>query len=1024
MSKHNVFTNDFYIISKDFRILEFNESVAKMYPGIKKGDLCYKRTMNRDIPCASCPIIGNSNKDDIVFYDPNYKSWMESIFSKLDNERYAVATRKVDTTIIKEYNQFKHSVNVTPLGSHAKLEAEQALLLNRLIESSRQIMSSERRLKQEQMYSNTIIAQLQKLLKAAIWIIKFDADGNSVDVYRSMEYLEILGYKDKAEFPDTVEAFESHVHPNDKEKVHTKFMELITSKDLDFTYDVTVRIRDANDNYRWIHSVAMLAKSDENYPNICIGMDADVTDEYEQDKLTGGKNRVGFLRLADHFLATQNNNNYALLYFNLKKFKAFNEFSGSDNGDLLLKGYYDFLQQSDLDIVCMGRRGDHYFCIVKKDPDLFHKIEKLCYFTFKNNDRTVSIYVRCGICLIDGAIKNSVSLLDRAQLAERSVTDEYVKPYAIFDGKMRDCYVDEAFAVSEIEKALAEGQIKVYYQPIVDTQTGKIASAEALARWEHPKRGFIPPNIFIPALEKNGYISKLDYYIIKKVKDFYTENLKNNLPVVPVSVNISWMDFYDGGFIDKAVSSYSLTDLPKELLRVEITESSYAAMNTNASKSINDLRSFGVKFLLDDFGTGYSSFDMLQKYSFDILKIDQSFTHMLGVNKKTDHLVQSIIEMCHHIGIKTVAEGVETAEQLRFYRDNGCEFIQGYHFFRPMPEEDFVKLLKRMHACNMLIDYHNSIAETPISYYKAALYYTSQDMYRKTNVTTDIIAELIGQNLGVGVVSGLYDASYSLSYVSYLFLQLLGCSYSEVMEMCQGSYLQLIAPEDRDFYLKNTNMEKFYNLVLKDGTRISVKEFCYNVRTSQGERQWISSVRRLDALDEDNKKRLETMYALAEYDSFTKLLNKTPFFEKVEKYLVDNPDSPCTMLLFDIDNFKTVNDLCGHKTGDEILLAVAEIIDNSFRAGDLVGRFGGDEFVVFMKGCADAELIKTRLEATMQQIKDTLYLEPLNRHVSISIGFCCSNGNSTSTELFESADKALYKAKISGKNTYCQYLPE
>ena len=120
------------------------------------------------------------------------------------------------------------------------------------------------------------------------------------------EYLEILGYKSKEEFPDTIDTFEEHVHPNDKDKTHTKFFELINSKDLDFIYDVTIRIRDANDSYRWIHSVAKLVLDDDGNPDICIGMDADITDEYEQDKLTGGKNRVGFLRIADAFLKTKN----------------------------------------------------------------------------------------------------------------------------------------------------------------------------------------------------------------------------------------------------------------------------------------------------------------------------------------------------------------------------------------------------------------------------------------------------------------------------------------------------------------------------------------------------------------------------------------------------------------------------------------------------------------------------------------------------------------------------------------------
>lgn len=1022
MGKENLYTTDFYIVSDDFKLIEFNDSVKKMYKNIKPGDYCYKATMKRTTPCPHCPIANNISQDSSIFYDPYYRSWLEAIFSKIDEHRYAVTCRAIDPYLMDKYQQVKATTNELLINRTDDVKSDETHFIDRLVQASHELISNGKLYRQDQLFSNRIVAELQKMLKAAIWTISLDTDGKRVACYRSKEYLEILGFKDKTELPDDIPSFAQHVHPDDLHKVVERFEAYIDSKDPNKTYDITYRFRDAYNNYRWIHSVAKLIRDEQGRPELCIGMDADVTTDHELDKLTDGINRVGFLRIAENFLQHSPKNNYAILYFNLIKFKAFNEFSGTENGDYLLKGFYDYILNSPLKIICLGRQGDHFFCLAEDNAELIHNIEKLCSFSYDKLPIPVNIYARCGICKTDGSNTNITNLLDRAQLAERLVTDEYIKPYAIFDGVMHENYVDEAFTISEIDKALETGQIKVYYQPIIDTSTGKIASAEALARWVHPERGLIPTTVFIPALEKNGYISKLDSYVLRQVKSFYSQQLQNNLPLVPVSVNISWMDFYDDGLIDHTIKNFNSDDLPKELMRIEITESSYMAMNNNASESIINLRNLGAKFLLDDFGTGYSSFDMLQKYSFDILKIDKSFTAMLGINKKTEQLVQSIIEMCHHIGIKTVAEGVETAEQLRFYRNHSCDYIQGYYFYKPMPQDKFAELLDDMNTRNMLIDYHSNGPDTPVSFYKAALYYTSQEMYRKTSITTDIISELIGQNLGVGVVSGLYDGNYSLSYVSYLFLRLLGCSYNEMMEQCGGSYLNLIAPEDRDFYVKNTNMEKFYSLMLKDGIRFPVKEFCYNVRTANGERQWISSVRRLDALDEDNKKRLETIYTLAEYDTFTKLLNKTPFFEKVDSLLQSKPDASCTMILFDIDNFKTVNDLCGHNTGDRIILSVSEIINNAFRGTDLVGRFGGDEFVVFMQDCNNVQLIKEKIEAIQHQLANQVYLESLSRMLTISAGFCCSNGSLSRIELFDKADKALYQAKVSGKNTYRQYL--
>ena len=195
-------------------------------------------------------------------------------------------------------------------------------------------------------------------------------------------------------------------------------------------------------------------------------------------------------------------------------------------------------------------------------------------------------------------------------------------------------------------------------------------------------------------------ISELDFYVLKKVWQFINDRCENNKFVVPISVNLSWMDFYDEIMMQKILKEM---DRFKEngrehMARFEITETSYAAIRENRSGILESLRIKNAKILLDDFGSGFSSFGMLQDYDFDILKIDMSFIRKIGENPKTKSIVHSIIGMAHEIGIKTVAEGVETEEQVSFLRQSGCDYIQGYYYSKPLPEEEFVEFLEKADA--------------------------------------------------------------------------------------------------------------------------------------------------------------------------------------------------------------------------------------------------------------------------------------------------------------------------------------
>lgn len=437
--------------------------------------------------------------------------------------------------------------------------------------------------------------------------------------------------------------------------------------------------------------------------DIIVGAREDITEFSEKDVLTGGYNRRGFIRITERLLnEVPDRTKYAVLFFNVKNFKAVNELFGVESGDVVLQNIFRTLTHSKLSPVITARvESDHFVCLVENKNLDFEELTSVCDNKFVKDGKCMNLIIRCGIFYVEEKPMKISGMIDRAKLAKRYITDEYVQPYMVYDHSMQVAYIiDKAKLAGELQEGIAKEQFKVYYQPVIDTKTGKIASAEALIRWIHPDKGFISPALFIPALEENGHISELDFYVLKKVWQFINDRCKNNKFVVPISVNLSWMDFYDEIMMEKILKEMDRfrENGREHMARFEITETSYAAIRENRSGILESLRIKNAKILLDDFGSGFSSFGMLQDYDFDILKIDMSFIRKIGENPKTKSIVHSIIGMAHEIGIKTVAEGVETEEQVSFLRQSGCDYIQGYYYSKPLPEEEFVEFLEKADA--------------------------------------------------------------------------------------------------------------------------------------------------------------------------------------------------------------------------------------------------------------------------------------------------------------------------------------
>ena len=434
-------------------------------------------------------------------------------------------------------------------------------------------------------------------------------------------------------------------------------------------------------------------------PEIVLNRVHNILSLYEhdyKDDLTGGYNRTGFIRIAENVLYNaKKKSDYALMFFDIKNFKATNELFGIDGGDNILRDFYWRIGKIWNPSVSARLDTDHFVCLLPQSHINMDTLSQDLKLNVQLGGRAMKLYGYCGIYYVEDDDVSVTSMIDRAKLAEESILSDHMQPYVVFDDSMRRKYVNQMELMGEYESAIANDEFKVYYQPVVEASSGNLISAEALVRWIHPQRGMVSPADFSPALENGGHISKLDWFITNRVAELSRERHQAGEPVVPVSVNLSWMDFYDEDMMQGLVELLGSDRVRVGDIRLEITETSYAALESDREGILDQLRKLGSPILLDDFGSGFSSFGMLKRYNFDILKLDMTFTRQIETSPKTCTIITGIIQMVHHLGIKVIAEGAETEAQVKFLRDNGCDYIQGYYFSKPLPEEDFLAYIQK-----------------------------------------------------------------------------------------------------------------------------------------------------------------------------------------------------------------------------------------------------------------------------------------------------------------------------------------
>ena len=369
----------------------------------------------------------------------------------------------------------------------------------------------------------------------------------------------------------------------------------------------------------------------------------------------------------------------AVVFFDIIGMKLYNNANGFSSGNEFLIHFAAMLKkQFASDLVC--RSTNDHFVVVAAFANLEEKLCEVRKYV-KGTVSKISMDLYVGICQTD-TDSDILDAIEKAKLAcniQKKKGDKFIRQY---DEDLHRTLMLHNYVVNHIDDAIANGYIKVYYQPVVRTISETFCGMEALARWIDPEQGFLNPGEFIGALEESKQIHKLDSHVIELVCREMREQLDQGYPVVPVSFNLSRLDFTGCDIFEVVESILEKYKIERDYIRVEITESIMAS-DSYIQHEIERFRLVGYEVWMDDFGSGYSSLNTLKDYKFDELKIDMAF--LSNFNDVSRTIISSMVRMAKSLGLKTLAEGVETKEQMEFLKSIGCEKVQGYYYGKPQP---------------------------------------------------------------------------------------------------------------------------------------------------------------------------------------------------------------------------------------------------------------------------------------------------------------------------------------------------
>lgn len=422
----------------------------------------------------------------------------------------------------------------------------------------------------------------------------------------------------------------------------------------------------------------------------------DFVNAIERDGMTGVYTKEAFYRLAADIIAANPDKDYDILITDFERFKLVNELFSMAEGNKLLRFWgqtlYKKVHEGALQMA--GRSGgDVFMMLVESDTVAIEALLSELERTLREYPLKLSLELKAGCYHVDKETPID-TMCDRASMAAGNIKGKYGKHLCVYEDSLRQKLLQEQSILNNMQPALANHEFVVYYQPKFSLATRTTVGAEALVRWERPGQGLVPPDAFIPLFERNGFITDMDVYVWDKVcSDIAFWYKEYGERMVPISTNVSRVDIYNPHLDKILLDLVHKHNIPIGLLHLEITESASISSDNQLIQAVRTLAKAGFTIEMDDFGKGYSSLNMLSELPIDIIKIDRDFLRSSDADERQRNVIHFVIGLAKKMGVRTIAEGVETEEQLEFLHDAQCDMGQGYFYAKPMPREKFGEML-------------------------------------------------------------------------------------------------------------------------------------------------------------------------------------------------------------------------------------------------------------------------------------------------------------------------------------------
>jgi diguanylate cyclase (GGDEF)-like protein/PAS domain S-box-containing protein len=527
-------------------------------------------------------------------------------------------------------------------------------------------------------------------------------DASGVTTYESPAASRVLGYQPGSLVGQT--PFQT-IHPKDLERARDSFASLVRGEN---PAAIELRFRHADGSWIWLE---VLGNNLLEHPGVrgIVLTSRDITERKRAeeralylanyDVLTGLPNRFLMQDRLSQACAQAHRNglHVAVMHVDLDRFKVINETLGHYVGDALLKQAAERLKKNSREIDTVARVGGDEFTIVLPNvttlPALSAFAEKILaelMRPFPSEGQDVFVSASIGISLYPDDAKGLDDLVKHADAAMARAKSTGRNNYQFFTRELNEAVQERLLMEGGLRTALKREEFRVVYQPKIDLGTREIVGAEALIRWSHPTLGVISPARFVPVAEDSGMVAQIGEWVLRavcrQIRAWHDSGLS-----LPVAVNVSARQFQQADLAELVLSVLSETKVPAHLLEIELTESAVMQDAETSVVALERLKSFGVQISIDDFGTGYSSLSYLKRLPLDVLKIDQSFVRDISSDPNDAAIVRTIITLARSLGMKVIAEGVETEAQLAFLNAYGCQYAQGYIFGPPTSAEEFEK---------------------------------------------------------------------------------------------------------------------------------------------------------------------------------------------------------------------------------------------------------------------------------------------------------------------------------------------